>query len=170
MRSRAAAALVSLAVALPTAGCYQGSTSTVDAQPPTGNGTDFEVGEGFLVQDATLVADGSGSASLLLTMINNGARADALASVTTEPASKSSQTSAIVVQPGTAVRVGAGTGPSAGSEQIALSKLNVPVGSYAAVTFTFRDAGSSEQQVAVVPATGYYAGLGPSASAKKPDE
>lgn len=161
MHSRAAAALVSLAFVMLTTGCYQGSASTVDKQGPTGNGTDFVVGEGLLVQDATLVADGSGSASLLLTIVNNGVQADALASVTTQPATKSTQSGAIVVKPREAVRVGSGSGYSAGTEQITLEHLTVPAGSYATVTFTFHAAGSSTQQVLVVPAASYYAGLGP---------
>jgi hypothetical protein len=97
IRSRAAVAIaVSLVAVLPTAGCYQGFDNTVNTQGPTGNGTDFRVGDGIKVQDATLVtgpAGESGVASLVMSIINEGELPDALVTVTTEPATTSSPSS-----------------------------------------------------------------------------
>ena len=167
IRSRAAVALaVSLVAVLPTAGCYQGFDNTVNTQGPTGNGTDFQVGDGIKVQDATLVTgpEGqSGVASLVMSIINEGELPDALVKVTTEPATTSSQKTPIAIRPGTSVRVG---GPAA-TDQIVLTGLKITPGSYASVTVTFERAGSETRKVAVVPAVGYYEGYGPAAAVAK---
>jgi copper(I)-binding protein len=166
IRSRAAVALaVSLIAVLPTAGCYQGFDNTVNTQGPTGNGTDFPVGDGIKVQDATLVTgpEGeSGVASLVMSIINEGELPDALVKVTTEPPTTSSQKTPIAIRPGTSVRVG---GPA--TDQIVLTGLKVPPGSYATVTVSFERAGSETRRVAVVPAVGYYEGFGPVAAVAK---
>jgi len=166
IRSRAAVALaVSLVAVLPTAGCYQGFDNTVNSQGPTGNGTDFRVGDGIKVQDATLVTgpEGqSGVASLVMSIINEGELPDALVKVTTEPATTSSQKTPIAIRPGSSVRVG---GPAA--DQIVLTGLKITPGSYATVTVTFERAGSETRKVAVVPAVGYYEGYGPVAAVAK---
>jgi copper(I)-binding protein len=166
IRSRAAVALaVSLVAVLPTAGCYQGFDNTVNTQGPTGNGTDFQVGDGIKVQDATLVTgpEGeSGVASLVMSIINEGELPDALVRVTTEPATTSSQKTPIAIRPGSSVRVG---GPA--TDQIVLTGLKVAPGSYATVTVTFERAGSETRKVAVVPAVGYYEGYGPAAAVAK---
>jgi copper(I)-binding protein len=166
IRSRAAVALaVSLVAVLPTAGCYQGFDNTVNTQGPTGNGTDFRVGDGIKVQDATLVtgpAGESGVASLVMSIINEGELPDALVTVTTEPATTSSQKSPIAIKPGTSVRVG---GPT--NDQIVLTGLKITPGSYATVTVSFERAGSETRKVAVVPAVGYYEGYGPAAAVAK---
>jgi hypothetical protein len=167
IRSRTAVALaVSLVAVLPTAGCYQGFDDTVNTQGPTGNGTDFLVGGDIKVQDATLVTgpEGqSGVASLVMTVINEGEMPDALVTVSTEPATTSSQRSPIAVTPGAAVKVG---GPAA-TDQVVLTGLKVPPGSYATVTVSFERSGSETRRVAVVPAVGYYEGYGPAAAITK---
>lgn len=163
MRSRAATVLaVCLLAVLPTAGCYQGFDNTVNTQGPTGNGTDLIVGD-MQVQDATLVTEpggASGTASLVMTLINDGDTPEALLAVSTEPATSSSQQAPITVQPGQSVMVG-----GAASDQVQLTGLNVAPGSYAAVTFSFERSGSETRAVAVVPAVGYYEGYGPAESA-----
>ncbi len=163
MRSRAATVLaVCLVAVLPTAGCYQGFDNTVNSQGPTGNGTDFIVGD-MLVQDATLVTDPagtSGAASLVVTLINEGDTPEALLEVTAEPAASSSQRTPITVLPGQSVRVG-----GAAVDQVELTGLDVEPGSYATVTFSFERSGSETRAVVVVPAQGYYEGYGPVESA-----
>lgn len=163
IRSRAAVALAaSLLTVLPTAGCYQGADNTVNTQGPTGNGTDFLVGADIKVQDATLVTgpEGqSGVASLVMTIINEGEMPDALVTVSTEPATTSSQRTPIAVTPGAAVAVG-----GSATDQIVLTGLSVTPGSYATLTVSFERSGSETRRVAVVPALGYYEGYGPAAA------
>ncbi len=162
IRSRAAVALaVTTLAVLPTAGCYQGFDNTVNSQGPTGNGTDFRVGD-VLVQDTTLVASPteSGRAALIMTLINKGQEPDALASVSVAGTSATLRTAPIPVRPGESVKVG-GDSPN----QVVVAGLSVPAGSYADVTLTFRAAGTGEPaQVVVVPAVGYYEGYGPAAA------
>ena len=144
---------------LPTAGCYQGFENTVNTQGPTGNGTDLRVGDTILVQNATLVTGPLGKsdvASLVMTIINNGELPDALVSVSIDPTGTSTQKKPIVVTPGDSVQIG-----GSASDQIIVSDLNVPPGSYATVTFSFERDGSETGRVAVVPAVGYYEGYGP---------
>ncbi len=163
MRSRAATALaVCLMAVLPTAGCYQGFDNTVNTQGPTGNGTDLRIGDTILVQNATLVTGPlgeSGVASLAMTVINTGELPDALVSVSIDPTGTSTQKKPIVVTPGNSVQIG-----GSASDQIIVSDLDVPPGSYATVTFSFERDGSGTRRVAVVPAVGYYEGYGPLAA------
>jgi hypothetical protein len=162
IRSRAASAFaVCLLAVLPTAGCYQGFDNTVNTQGPTGNGTDFIVGE-VKVQDATFVADPTGStgrASLIMTLVNEGELPEALLEVSTEPASTNSLKETVPIGVGQKVMIG---GESA--EQITITGLDVEAGSYATLTVKFERSGSDSRRVAVVPAVGYYEGYGPAAA------
>jgi hypothetical protein len=162
IRRRAVAALaVCLVAVLPTAGCYQGFEGTVNTQEPTGNGTDFVVGT-LKVQDTTLVADTATgrTASLLMTIINEGDQPDALTGVTVGGTRATLRTAPLAVAPGATAVVG-GTSPN----QVLVTGLQVPAGSYADVTVEFRSAGSDTRRVLVVPAVGYYADFGPRAAA-----
>lgn len=159
MRTRAAAAALSIVAVLPVAGCYQGFDQTVNDQGPSGNGTDLQVGP-LLVQDTTIVAGDAGlRGALLMTVVNTGEADDALVAVQTDPASVSSLRQPLTLPAGAAVKVGAGSPTT-----ITLTGLRVPAGSYAMLRLSFRDAGSQDVQVAVVPASGYYAGFGPAAA------
>lgn len=161
MRSRTVAALaVCMLAVLPTAGCYQGFDGTVNTQGPTGNGTDFLVGEDLKVQDTTLVVDpeNPSAGNLIMTIINEGEVDDALVSASIESAGNGATEGPIEVRSGAAVKVG---GPN-GVPGVAFLGLTERPGSYATVTLQFRNAGSAEAQVVVVPAVDYYAEYGPS--------
>jgi hypothetical protein len=161
IRSRATAALAACVVAvLPTAGCYQGFDETVNSQPPTGNGTALVVGD-LKVQDTTIVASptDSGRAALVLTVINEGETDDALTGVRVAGTSATIRTAPLAVRSGQVVQVG---GES--EHQIIVTGLGTPAGSYAEVEMTFRNAGSTVTDVAIVPAVGYYEGYGPAAA------
>jgi hypothetical protein len=165
MRSRTAAALAACMLAvLPTAGCYQGFDETVNTQGPTGNGTDFLVGEDLKVQDTTLVVDpeNPSAGNLIMTIINEGEVDDALVGASIQSAGNGATEGPIEVPSGAAVQVG---GPN-GVPGVAFLGLTEPPGSYATVTLQFRNAGSAEAQVAVVLASGYYEEYGPSIDAE----
>lgn len=162
MRSRAAAALaVCLVAVLPTAGCYQSANGTVNTMAPSGNGTDFNVGD-LLVQDTTIVASPleTGRAALSLTIINPGDTPDALSSVQVAGTSATLRTAPIVVPPRGAVQIGGSS-----ESQVLVTGLSVPAGSYADVVVTFRDSGTATRRVAVVPGVGYYESYAPAAAA-----
>lgn len=156
------AAATAAAGSLLLAGCYQGFGTTVNDQPPTGNGTYFTVPaqDGPIwVQNTTIIAAPDGkSGALSFTMVNNTDQVEQLVAVQTDPATKVSQTAPIEIKPKAAVQVG---GPS--GVPIKLTDLTVPAGSYANVVLSFRVAGVSQpQQVLVVPPAGYYASYAPS--------
>lgn len=159
MRSRTTAALAASVLAvLPTAGCYQGFEDTVNTQGPTGNGTDFAVGEDLLVQDTTLVAnpDDPKTAALVMTVINNGEVDEAVVAVANDQGAKGATEGPIKVPSGAAVRVG---GP--GNPTVVLTGLTQQPGSFTTVTLDFERNGSVTESVAIVPAAGYYADYGP---------
>ena len=158
MRSPAAALAVCLVAVMPVAGCYQGFEGTVNSQGPTGNGTDFAVGEDLLVQDTTLVAnpDDPKDAAVALTVINEGEVDDALVAVTNDKGEKGAIEGPVKVQSGTAVRVG-----GEGNPTIVLTGLSKKPGDFTTITLQFERAGDATAEVAVVPATGYYEGYGP---------
>lgn len=160
-RTRHAAVLVvSLLAVLPTAACYQGADNTVNTQPASGNATDFRVGD-LLVQDTTLVAatNGSGRASLIFTVVNAGTTDDSITSISVGGTAATLRTAPLLLPAGASVKVG-GDSP----HQVLVTGLKTAAGSYAEVSMTFRNAGTTTQQVVVVPATGYYAGYGPAAA------
>jgi hypothetical protein len=158
-QSRVPAALVvSLLAVFPTAGCYQGFEGTVNSQGPTGNGTDFEVGR-LLVQNTTLVADasGSGTAALVMTVINRGEAEDTLVTAKIDSLGHGTGGTPIDVPVGSAVQLG---GPDQ-APGITFTGLTQPAGTYADVTVDFEDAGSATVPIAIVPGTGYYEDYAP---------
>ena len=161
IRSRTFAALAACTLAvLPTAGCYQGFEGTVNTQDPTGNGTDFEVGQDLLVQDTTLVADPDdpSTAALVMTVVNIGEVDDAVVSVANDQGAEGASEGPVLVPSGTAAQVG---GP--GNPSIVLTGLAKGPGTFTTVTLSFERNGSVTTPVAIVPATGYYADYGPTA-------
>ena len=156
-----AAVAVSLIAVLPTAGCYQGFDSTVNTQTPSGDGVDFQVGD-LLVQDTTIVASEANPAraSVIFTVINTGEVDDAVTAVTVEGTTATLRTVPLRVDSGAAVKVGGDS-----DNQVLVTGLTTRAGSYAEVTMTFRNAGSTTQQIAVVRGVGYYADYAPAAAA-----
>jgi copper(I)-binding protein len=161
-RSRALATVAACLVAvLPLAGCYQGFEGTVSTQSPSGNGTDFEVGD-LKVQDATLVTDPEDptAASLIMTIVNEGETDDTLVSAEVGTSAGSTE-GPIAVPAGAAVAVGS---PEPGSPSVAFLGLTTAPGEFAPVTLRFTTAGSTPEpvEVAVVVGEGYYADYAPS--------
>lgn len=159
-----------LACGLLTAGCYQGANGTVNLQPPSGNGTFFEVpaADGtaadqagmVLVQGANIVAAQSGDAALSLTMINTTEVDDALVGITTAEGASAQLSAPVEVKADSAVQVGGPQGVA-----VPITGLGVKPGEYAPLVLSFRNAGvSTPQQVLVVPNVGYYQSYGPSPS------
>lgn len=139
-------------------------------QPPSGNGTYFEVpaADGtaadqagmVLVQSATIIAAPSGDAALSLTMINSTDTDDALVGITTAEGASAGLAAPVPVKANSAVQLG---GP--GGVAVPITGLGVKAGDYAPLVLSFRNAGvSTPQQVLVVPNVGYYESYGPSAS------
>jgi hypothetical protein len=160
IRSRVLATVaVCLAAVLPTAGCYQGFEGTVNTQGPSGNGTDFVVGD-LKVQDATLVTDPEDptAASLIMTLLNEGETDDSLVAATVGTSTGATE-GPIALPSGAVVPVGS---PEPGSPSIAFIGLTAKPGDFAPVTLRFGSAGSTEPVgVKVVVGEGYYADYAP---------
>ncbi len=162
-RTRLAAAVLLVAAVPALAGCFNGqdATTTSQASMNSGNGVDAEQGA-IHIEGATLVLgpEGSGTATLVVRIVNTGAEDDALTFATING------TQSTIVQPtstdnGTLVP---GASISYGFEsdgRIDAAALDVPVSSYVPVQLGFEKAGLVELSVLTVPPTGYYEGITP---------
>ncbi len=165
-RSRGSATLVACLLVLPVAGCYQGSGKTVSHQEPTGNGTYLTVSDTLQIENLVVVSGGqtSKAGSVVLTLVNNGDTADALAEVQVSGAPATVRPVPITVAPSTAVAIG-GTS----SNQVQVEDLATPAGSYAKVVLKFQRAGVVNADVLVVPPTGFYEPYAPAPAASPTD-
>ena len=126
----------------------------------SGNGTQATQGP-IRVENATLVVDESGRASLIMSVFNNGSEVDSIVSATLGgldaviPAGPEGTT----IPPGTfrAYGYGAEGQPPAGI--VGVDGLSVPPSSYVDVTVNFERAGRLEMSVLTVPPVGIYEGL-----------
>lgn len=158
---RASALLAAgLLVASPVlSGCFSGpaATTTVQSTQNSGNGTDANVGD-LAIENVTVVLgpDGSGSATLIGSVFNNGSADDTLVDVTVNgtPA---------VITPG-AEKIPAGGSATYGydgTNYINSYTFEAEPSAYVPVTMQFANAGVVEMSVLSVPATGIYAGIAP---------
>lgn len=155
--SPAATATIGLSAALLLSGCYQGVDSTVNHQPPTGNGA-HAAAQGnpkLQVQNATLIiAPGTpGPGKLIFSLVNQGTEDDTLQQITTDPGSSVALPNGGIPVSGMGlVTVGADTQP-----QVTVTGINTTPSSFVNVTFSFAKGGQVKAQVLTVPPTGYYA-------------
>jgi hypothetical protein len=166
-RSRPLAAVAACLLAvLPLAGCYQGFDGTVSTQSPSGNGTDFQVGD-IKVQDATLVTDPADPtrASLIMTILNEGEADDALASASVGEV-EGAVTGPTALPSGAVLPVGL---PGA-TTSVLVDGLAAKPGDFALLTMSFQAAGSTGEpiDVKVVVGEDYYAEFAPPAASPAP--
>ena len=153
----AAAAMLALPV---LAGCWQGqgATTTMQATMNSGNGTQATLGS-MRVENATVVRGDDGSASLIMSVFNQGAEPDTLTSATVNGAPTS--IGAIEIAPGTFQAFGYGVEGQPPTNVALVTGLDVEVSSYVPVTLTFERAGRLDISVLTVPPAGIYEGLLP---------
>lgn len=164
-RHRRASALLATGLLLASpvlTGCFSGkaATTTVQSTMNSGNGTDANVGD-LAIENATIVLgpEGSGSATLIGSVFNNGAQDDMLVDVTINgtPA---------VVTPG-AEKIPAGSNATYGYDSMKFINsytFDAEPSAYVPVTLQFANAGVVEMSVLSVPATGIYEGIAPTPS------
>lgn len=157
-RRAVALAIAAVAMASTLTGCYSGfgATTTMQSQMNSGNGVQAKVGA-IRVENATLVQapQGAPGVTLLMTLFNDGLRADELTTVLIDN---------VAATPAGAIPVDAG-----GSVAFAFNSerwlnactLAAEAGTYVPVTLAFRDAGVVQESLLVVPNAGYYTGIGP---------
>lgn len=158
---RASAVLAtSLLLASPVlTGCWSGqdATTTVQSTMNSGNGTDADLGD-LAIENVTVVLgpEGTGSATLIGSIFNNGDQDDTIVDVTINgtPA---------VVTPGaeTIPAGGNATFGYDGAKFINSYTFEAEPSAYVPVTLQFANAGIVEMSVMSVPATGIYEGIAP---------
>jgi len=160
----AAAALVVLVVPALT-GCFNGQDATTTTQASMNSGNGVEATKGAIhIENATLVMgpEGSGTATLVVRIVNTGIEDDALtyASINGAPATviepAGAGDAAGVIGPGASVSYGYDS-----EGRINAEGLDVPPSSYVDVELGFEKAGLVTMSVLTVPPVGYYAGITP---------
>ena len=144
------------------AGCWQGfgAGTTVQSSMNSGNGTQDIVGS-LRVENATVVRNEAGRASLVMAVFNQGDAPDTLAGVVVD--GQALTVPPVVIEPGSFVTFGYGAEGAPVEHVLLIDSLATPDGSYATVSLTFTTNGISEFTSLVVPDVGYYAGYVPEA-------
>jgi hypothetical protein len=164
-RSHLAAVLLLPAVVLPLTGCFNGqdATTTVQATMNSGNGVQAKQGD-IRIENATVVKTAeSGTATLVVRLINVGPDSDALTYVTIDGiqadlivADDSAESgSSIEIMPGASL----GFGYDSDLYISVLEGFDAEVSTYVPLELGFATAGLASMSVLTVPDTGYYAGI-----------
>ncbi|MEI7630650.1 MAG: hypothetical protein WCJ73_05850 [Actinomycetes bacterium] len=166
--TRPALVLATIAIALSgtLSGCYSGFKANTNEQSLTnsGDGTQAQIGQ-IRIENATLVLgpDGSSTATLLTTLVNQGDTADSLIGLEINKMP-------VYVTPGGG-ELAAGAAVSFGfnsSVWINSYEFTAPVSTYVPVKIQFRDAGIVTMSVLTVPPAGIYQGIAPSPATLPP--
>lgn len=126
----------------------------------SGNGTQDIVGS-LRIENATIVRNEAGRASLVMAVFNQGDAADTLTSVTVN--GQPLEVPAVTIEPGTFATFGYGAEGAPPQNLLLVDPLGIPAGSYSTVSLNFTTNGMTEFTSLVVPDVGYYAGYVPAA-------
>ena len=142
------------------AGCWQGfgASTTMQNSMNSGNGTQEIVGS-LRVENATIVRDEAGRASLVMAVFNQGDAADTLTAVTVDGQPLAAP--AVTIEPGSFATFGYGAEGAPVENALLMDGLATPAGSYSTVSLNFTTNGIAEFTSLVVPDTGYYEGYVP---------
>ncbi len=165
-RTRIGAATIVIGAVFALSGCYNGfgATTNLQSTQSTGNGVQAQVGA-MKVENATLVrGDDGSSATLIMTVVNIGDAADAVAGVQVNgvPAVFTDGTASVgpvVVEPGAAIPFGYGTDDLGATRWVNVYTVEIPASGFVPVQVFFDDAGLAELEVLTVPPTGIYDGI-----------
>ncbi len=154
MRAGIALAFAGLALA----GCYNGqqATTTMQSQMNSGNGAQERIGA-IRVENATLVLgpEGSRSATLIMSLFNDGESDDALLGVLIGE-SVATPVDPVELPPGGSANFGYGD-----EFWSNVCDIDLTVSTYVPIAMQFEKAGILRTETLVVPPTGYYEGIAP---------
>lgn len=158
-RRLAIAAIVLTAMPL-LAGCWQGfgASTTMQNSMNSGNGTQEIVGS-LRIENATVVRNDAGRASLVMAVFNQGDAADTLSAVTVD--GQVVAVPPVTIEPGTFATFGYGAEGGPVENPLIIESLPTPAGSYSTIALTFSTNGTTDFTSLVVPDVGYYAGYVP---------
>ena len=155
-------ALVATVVAVSPmlAGCWQGfgASTTMQNSMNSGNGTQEIVGS-LRVENATIVRNEAGRASLVMAVFNQGDAPDTLAAVSVD--GQPINAAPVVIEPGSFATFGYGAEGAPAENLLLIEGFPTPAGSYSTVSLAFATNGVTEFTSLVVPDVGYYAGYVP---------
>lgn len=155
-------ALVATVVAVSPmlAGCWQGfgASTTMQNSMNSGNGTQEIVGS-LRIENATIVRNEAGRASLVMAVFNQGDAPDTLAGVSVD--GQPLAVPAVTIEPGSFATFGYGAEGAPAENLLLIDAFPTPAGSYSTVSLAFTTNGITEFTSLVVPDVGYYAGYVP---------
>lgn len=159
-----ALAVIIVALSPLLAGCWQGfgASTTMQNSMNSGNGTQVITGS-LRIENATIVRNEEGRASLVVAVFNQGDAPDSLTAVTID--GQPIATDPVTIEPGSYATFGYGAEGAPAANFLVLDPIATPAGSYSAVSLTFTTNGIAEFTSLVVPDVGYYAGYVPDAAA-----
>lgn len=142
------------------AGCWNGfgASTTMQNTMNTGNGTQTIMGS-LRIENATIVRDDAGRASLVVAVFNQGDAPDTLTAVTVN--GQPVPTEPVTIDPGAYATFGYGAEGAPVANVLLMDALDTAAGSYTNVSMAFATNGVAEFASLVVPDTGYYAGYIP---------
>jgi hypothetical protein len=142
------------------AGCWQGfgASTTMQNSMNSGNGTQEIVGS-LRIENATIVRNEVGRASLVMAVFNQGDAPDTLAGVSVD--GQPLAVPAVTIEPGSFATFGYGAEGAPPQNVLLIDALATPAGSYSTVSLAFTTNGITEFTSLVVPDVGYYAGYVP---------
>lgn len=157
---RLALAAIVIAAAPMLAGCWQGfgASTTMQNSMNSGNGTQEILGS-LRIENATVVRDDAGRASLVMAVFNQGDAPDTLTSATVD--GQQVVVAPVTVEPGSFATFGYGAEGGPIENPLIVEALPTPAGSYSTVALTFSTNGMTDFTSLVVPDVGYYAGYVP---------
>ena len=157
---RVALAAVVVALAPMLTGCWQGfdASTTMQNSMNSGNGTQEILGS-LRIENATIVRNDAGRASLVMAVFNQGDAPDTLiaVSINGQPLAVPS----VSVEPGDFATFGYGAEGAPLENPLIVDAFPIPTGSYSTVSLAFSINGLTEFTSLVVPDVGYYAGYVP---------
>jgi hypothetical protein len=151
----AAAGLTLLSLSL--TGCYNGqqASTNVQATQPSGNGNTLRAGQ-MTVDNATVVQDEAGNATVLMRITNQGLESDTLMAAVVGEQPATITPGPVEIAPGESISFAWDA-----THFVNLPGLNATMSSYVPLGLQFAIAGITETDVLVVPPTGIYADIKP---------
>jgi len=111
------------------------------------------------IENATVVRNEAGRASLVMAVFNQGDAADTLAGVSVDGQVLTAPP--VTIEPGSFATFGYGAEGAPAENVLLIEGLATPAGSYSTVSLAFTTNGVTEFTSLVVPDVGYYAGYVP---------
>jgi len=138
-------------------GCWNGqnAATNIQATQPSGNGSVLKVGQ-LVVDNATVVQDEAGNATVLMRITNQGNDSDTLIAAVLAERPATITSGSVDIGPGESISFAWDA-----IHFVDLPGLNAPMSSYVPFGLQFANAGITETEILVVPPTGIYADITP---------